>query len=176
MPFGLMITGLRLRLHGRSGLKLWCQSFAHVVISLRLHGRSGLKYEQAEKMGQHQSLRLHGRSGLKSEGRCSPSRLNRSPPTRAEWIEINKILPRSGFVVSPPTRAEWIEIPTAHTAEVGKAGSPPTRAEWIEIRAHFRVLSANPGLRLHGRSGLKSKCGAKRICAAIVSAYTGGVD
>ena len=33
-----------------------------------------------------------------------------SPPTRAEWIEIEKDGLQIKVPVSPPTRAEWIEI------------------------------------------------------------------
>ena len=33
-----------------------------------------------------------------------------SPPTRAEWIEINNIVNTIKELPSPPTRAEWIEI------------------------------------------------------------------
>ena len=35
----------------------------------------------------------------------------RSPPTRAEWIEILTVeAPTGAVVTSPPTRAEWIEM------------------------------------------------------------------
>ena len=38
------------------------------------------------------------------------SRPLRSPPTRAEWIEISIDSDTYNKVKSPPTRAEWIEI------------------------------------------------------------------
>ena len=46
----------------------------------------------------------------------------RSPPTRAEWIEIIVSSSPIKIGVSPPTRAEWIEIlyiaTSAHASEV----------------------------------------------------------
>ena len=37
-----------------------------------------------------------------------------SPPTRAEWIEIEKDGLQIKVPVSPPTRAEWIELHFIH--------------------------------------------------------------
>ncbi len=123
-----------------------------------------------------QGLRPHGRSGLKLPYIGSADLGDMSPPTRAEWIEIDYLYRTGGMMkVSPPTRAEWIEISFTKKQGAGsnrlrphgrsglKSGkrphkdisnpSPPTRAEWIEIS---------------GKSAKKPKW--------LVSAHTGGVD
>ena len=55
-------------------------------------------------------LRPHGRSGLKLLYKNPLTAGVRSPPTRAEWIEIIHTSQTSALAKSPPTRAEWIEI------------------------------------------------------------------
>ena len=79
-------------------------------------------------------LRPHGRSGLKY---------------------LHMVLEDTNMARSPPTRAEWIEISMTVGAKV-EILSPPTRAEWIEISTDKGILNSIKGLRPHGRSGLKS--------------------
>ena len=43
-----------------------------------------------------------------------------SPPTRAEWIEIEEFKGLGDEAESPPTRAEWIEI--SHVYGFASAG------------------------------------------------------
>ena len=77
-------------------------------------------------------LRPHGRSGLKYQDRKMLFYPEKSPPTRAEWIEIVFDCNDNILHTSPPTRAEWIEMACARVAQ-----------------------SQSLGLRPHGRSGLK---------------------
>ena len=58
--------------------------------------------------------------------------LFRSPPTRAEWIEMRELAGENLVFRSPPTRAEWIEICNTERMITMK-WSPPKRAEWIEM-------------------------------------------
>ena len=56
------------------------------------------------------SRRLHGRSGLKSEELEIDDVKLGSPPSRAEWIEMEYFCEFIHNKESPPSRAEWIEI------------------------------------------------------------------
>ena len=76
------------RLHGRRGLKCGPSIVLSGRSRRRLHGRRGLKSEIERTRFRVTSRRLHGRRGLKcgcSELCLSPQR---SPPSRAAWIEI----------------------------------------------------------------------------------------
>ena len=59
-------------------------------------------------------------------------------------------------MTSPPTRAEWIEI-EKDGLQIKVPVSPPTRAEWIEIKIRLSQEQFRLRLRPHGRSGLKSE-------------------
>ena len=78
---------------------------------------------------------------------------SKSPPTRAEWIEIRAFPHIKYGEESPPTRAEWIEIAHFLNNTAMPLESPPTRAEWIEITLCRLATALN-----------------------VVSAHTGGVD
>ena len=143
----------------------------------RLHGRRGLKCRVNWKVKQrYERRRLHGRRGVKSiwlsgEGgkqKSPPSRAAwiemaiqnggnsakvKSPPSRAAWIEIATVWRRLTASPSPPSRAAWIEITMNAESSQNTVASPPSRAAWIEIRGE-RVIEMTPS----------------------VAAFTGGVD
>ena len=121
------------------------------------------------------SRRLHGRRGLKSKGTGDLTIPDKSPPSRAAWIEINaawhnldlqagrRLHGRRGLKSagtfttsqpppSPPSRAAWIEILRSRLPP-RPTRSPPSRAAWIEIGV--------------------GELGKERLC---VAAFTGGVD
>ena len=141
----------------------------------RLHGRRGLKCRNADIEFFAVCRRLHGRRGLKYRRRFHLRRHEKSPPSRAAWIEIKqrhtnksggqcrRLHGRRGLkwlehgderlsMRSPPSRAAWIEI-SRRTRSLKASGSPPSRAAWIEISASL----------------LQSLGGD-------VAAFTGGVD
>ena len=69
---------------------------------------------------------------------------------------------RSPFNRSPPTRAEWIEIILTLLIIDTPCSSPPTRAEWIEILTFMLTVDKPGRLRPHGRSGLKYQSGFRQ--------------
>ena len=78
-----------------------------------------------------------------------------SPPTRAEWIEINDngMTQTVNVSLRPHGRSglkfKNEQVPCAENK------SPPTRAEWIEIVMPEQDYKQLYRLRPHGRSGLK---------------------
>ena len=93
---------------------------------------------------------------MKCEDGLHRPRFDKSPPSRAAWIEIN-------------SRGER-EIETTRRRLHGRRGlklfgsvsltvtivSPPSRAAWIEIATSSAKTSCWACRRLHGRRGLKS--------------------
>ena len=108
--------------------------------------------------------------------KTTPTQAQRSPPSRAAWIEIFTPMPSHIPMMSPPSRAAWIEIPFSHLTFVSCPSppsraawiempktpvqsigipSPPSRAAWIEIMLFSVCVSLSICRRLHGRRGLK---------------------
>ena len=76
------------RLHGRRGLKS-NKHFRHILnLRRRLHGRRGLKYHGGAIYKHEMCRRLHGRRGLKYFIGSCLNLSDKSPPSRAAWIEI----------------------------------------------------------------------------------------
>ena len=60
-------------------------------MSRRLHGRRGLKCFPAPLSAYVLRRRLHGRRGLKYNTIPTTHTINKSPPSRAAWIEIKTL-------------------------------------------------------------------------------------
>ena len=122
-------------------------------LSRRLHGRRGLKFAFKLRVRLKERRRLHGRRGLKFIFAKTLSLAKSSPPSRAAWIEIQRLPTNVISTSSPPSRAAWIEIRVHPANSCTSTRSPPSRAAWIEIPPKARFIRLSH-----------------------VAAFTGGVD
>ena len=99
------------------------------------------------------SRRLHGRRGLKSKGTGDLTIPDKSPPSRAAWIEI----------VTGVDDFHCILRRRLH----GRRG-----LKSVQSGAKIELISR----RLHGRRGLKLLEALIEASAEYVAAFTGGVD
>ena len=169
-----------------------------MLISRRLHGRRGLKYRVTAWRGLGESRRLHGRRGLKFCFSVAGAEPQRSPPSRAAWIEM-----------------PYFNAPFSKCFGRRLHGRRGLKSEFVgrgNCHARRRRLHGRRGLkyasnvtafdgqrrRLHGRRGLKllfclrswRRCWSppsraawieivgwnKEEFKAAVAAFTGGVD
>ena len=92
-----------------------------------------MKFGEMEKETLCESLPPHGGSGLKYLISAGVAKIQLSPSTRREWIEMALSTPARRTERSPSTRREWIEIALCVNGFCIIDTSPSTRREWIEI-------------------------------------------
>mgnify|MGYP006890061008 CR=1 FL=1 len=121
------------------------------------------------------SRRLHGRRGLKSKGTGDLTIPDKSPPSRAAWIEI----------VTGVDDFHCILRRRLHGRRGLKSVQSGAKIELISRRLHGRRGLKCPQIdnldipnrrRLHGRRGLKLLEALIEASAEYVAAFTGGVD